>query len=203
MLQEDLERALADMWEWKQRQNDMLDWITKYIYEARTYDNFLERTKKCIQDHPNINARELFDYALNRRYNFKISDYAESIFLEQDNVEDEPNQKHKEIDFYINAIPFDLKMSVFPKKYTKDINYALEHKEDLIHRMYKNCSQEQRLHNWNKLFIVCYSSEWNHNRVKWDLDAIREAVNKYMETYDESELYIEDNSLSDIIFIIK
>ena len=203
MLQDDLEKALQAMWERWQKQNDSFDWITKYIYTAETFEDFIEKTNECTKNHPDIDGRKLFAYAINRWYNFKISDYAESVFLERDITKDEPDKKHREIDFYIKDIPFDLKMSVFPKRYTKDINYAMEHKEDLIHRMYKNCSQEQRLHNWNKLFIVCYSTDWNHNKVKWDLNSIREAVNKYMENYDEWNLYIEDNSLSDIIFIIK
>jgi catabolite regulation protein CreA len=69
--------------------------------------------------------------------------------------------------------------------------------------MYKHCSKEKRLHNGNKIFIVCYSSDGDHNQVKGNLQWVKDAIDNYIANYDEGELTIQDNSLSDIIFIVK
>lgn len=202
-LQAELDKALADFQSWGDIQNDRYDNYTKYIYNTTTYDNLVMKTKMICKVYPDLEYDRVFRYALNRRFNHIVSHYAEDVFTSHDIVEDEPDIYNKEIDFYINQIPFDLKMSVFPKWFEKDIDYALEHKEELIERMYKHCSKEKRLHNGNKIFIVCYSSDWNHNQVKGNLEWITEAIDKYIADYDEWNLTIQDNSLSDIIFIVK
>lgn len=202
-LQAELNKALADFKSWGDVQNDRFDSYTKYIYNTETYDELVEKTKKTCEVYPDLEYDRVFRYALNRWFNHMISDFAESVFLSHDIVEDEPDIYNKEIDFYINDIPFDLKMSVFPKWFEKDIDYAMVHKEELIERMYKHCSKEKRLHNGNKMFIVCYSSDGDHNSVKGNLQWVKEVIDEYMEDYDQDNLVIYDNSLSDVIFIIK
>ena len=202
-LQAELDKALMDFKSWGEIQNDHYDSYTKYIYKTRTYDSLVEKTKMVCKIYPELEYDKIFRYALNRWFNHMISLYAEDVFTSHDDVEDEPDIYNREIDFYIKGIPFDLKMSVFPKWFGHDIDYALEHKEELIEWMYKHCSKEKRLHNGNKMFIVCYSSDWNHNQVKWNLQWIKEVIDGYMEDYDERNLIVFNNSLSDVIFIIK
>lgn len=201
-LQEELNKALVNLQSWGNKQNDRFDYCTDYIYKVQSYSELEEKTKETCES-KNLDYDKVFRYALNRWFNLQISNFAEKQFLEYDIVEDEPNQRSKEIDFYINSIPFDLKMSVFPKWFGKDIDYATEHKTELIDWLYSNCSQERRLHNGNKIFIVCYSSDGNHNKVKSNLWYIKEAVDNYMKSYNEGDLIIQWDSLSDIIFITK
>lgn len=51
--------------------------------------------------------------------------------------------------------------------------------------MYKHCSKEKRLHNGNKIFIVCYSSDGDHNQVKGNLQLVKDAIDNYIANYDE------------------
>lgn len=202
-LQAELDKALKDFKSWGQEQNDHYDSYTKYIYSTKTYDELVKKTKMACQIYSGLDYDRVFRYALNRWFNHMVSLYAEDVFTSHDIVEDEEDKYNKEIDFYIKGIPFDLKMSVFPKWFKHDIDYAMMHKEELIEWMYKHCSKEKRLHNGNKMFIVCYSSDGNHNQVKWNLQWVKEVIDEYMEDYDEHNLVVINNSLSDVIFIIK
>jgi hypothetical protein len=199
-LETELTKALKYITSRWRIQNNFRDVITKYIYNTDTIDELISKSKKCSELY-NIDYNDIFNYALNRWFNKSVSLYAEDIFTSYDIVEDEVDIYNKEIDFYIKWIPFDLKVSVFPKWYSNDIEYAMNNKEDIIGRLYKNCSKEKRLHNGNKLFIMCYSEDWNHNKVKWDLEKIRNEIDKYIKNYNEDDLIIVWNSLSDIIFI--
>lgn len=201
-LQKELDKALADFKTRGDVQNNRYDSYTNYIYKTTTYDGLVAKTKMICEIYQ-LEYEPVFRYALNRWFNNIVSHFAEDVFTSHDIVDDEEDIYNKEIDFYINTIPFDLKMSVFPKWFGKDINYALEHKEELIERMYKHCSKEKRLHNGNKIFIVCYSSDGDHNQVKGNLQWVKDAIDNYIANYDEGELTIQDNSLSDIIFIVK
>lgn len=199
-LETELTEALKHITNWWRIQNNRRDTLTNYIYTTDTFNELVKKTRDCSNLYK-IEYDDVFNYALNRWFNKSVSLYAEDIFTSYDIVEDEPDIYNKEIDFYIKWIPFDLKVSVFPKKYGKDIGYAENNKWDIIWWLYDNCSKEKRLHNGNKLFIMCYSKDWNHNKMKWNLQKIREEIDKYIKNYNEDNLIIINNSLSDIIFI--
>ena len=199
-LQKEIDKALKDFKSWWDIQNDRYDSFTRYIYTTNTYDELVENTKKTCEIYK-LQFDPVFRYALNRWFNNVVSHFAEDEFTKHDIVEDEEDIYNKEIDFYIKWIPFDLKMSVFPKGFWNSIDYAVKHKDELIEWMYKHCSKWKRLHNWNKIFVVCYSPDWNHNMVKGNLKLISEAIDKYINDYNEWDLTLLDNSLSDVIFV--
>lgn len=200
VIQDELNKALEHLWSRRHIQNNNLDILTKYIYTTYTFDELVEKNKKCSELH-NIDYDDISAYAINRRFNKTVALYAEDVFAEFNIVVEEKNEKHKLIDFYIKWIPFDLKLSVFPKWFNNTIEYAETHKEELMERLYNNASKEWRHHNWNKIFIICYSEDWNHNRTKWNLTKIRQWIENYMKKYDEENLYRVWDSFCDIIFI--
>lgn len=200
VIQDELNKSLEHMSSRKHIQNNRLDILTRYIYTTDTFDELVTNTKLCSKLYV-VDYDELFSYAINRWFNKTIALYAEDIFAEYDIVDEERNEKHKIIDFYINWIPFDLKLSVFPKWFNNTIEYAEENKIELIDWLYNNASKEWRHHNWNKIFIICYSEDWNHNRIKWNLEKIKEWIDNYMKNYNEDNLYIVWDSLSDIIIV--
>lgn len=200
--QRELNKAMDEIWNRGHIQNDELDHLTDYIYRTVTYDLLKVRTSILCRKE-GLNFDEVFGYALNRWFNNITSHYAEDVFTSHSIVEDEEDIYNKEIDFYINNKPFDLKMSVMPVWFNHTIEYAVENKAELIEWMYQNCSKERRLHNWNKIFIVCYSSDGNHNKVKWNLQLVKEAIDNYMLDYDDRKLTKQGDSYADIIFIIK
>lgn len=199
-LQEEIKRALEHMEKRGMVQNNHYDAYTKYIYKTRTFDDLIYRTKMtCVINELDYNV--VFPYALNRRYNNITSHYAEDCFTSHPDVEDEEDIYNRDVDFYIKWIPFDLKMSVYPKGFDKGINYALEHKDEMVEWLVKNASKGKRHRNSNRIFIVCYSCTWDHNRVKWNLQLVKKSISQYMENYSEDNLLIYNNALFDIIFI--
>lgn len=200
-LEQELAKALPILKKWGRKQNNLYDWHTDYIYDIDEFDVLVMRVK--IHAHRMWwDIDDVLRYAINRWFNFKISKFAENEFTSHKGVKKEENEYHKEIDFYIDWTPFDLKMSVFPKGRWKNLSYALEHKEELANRLYENGSQEKRLHFGNKIFIVCYSQDGNHNRTKAKLWLIREKIDEYLKNYNKDSLIHVGNSLTDIIFII-
>ena len=56
-------------------------------------------------------------------------------------------------------MPFDHKTSVYPSAFKKTLEYAKEHREELIDWLYENQSKQQRFHMKNRLFVVVFSSD--------------------------------------------
>lgn len=202
MLEEQLHKALTyidDKW---QMQNNDYDSKSNFIYSVNTVDECIELSKQN-----NIDIK----YALHRWYNFKTSIQCENIFVEYGAVK-ENNVKHKEIDLYINSIPFDVKLTVYPKalcNHPYDLS-TRNGKNKMIEWMYKHQSQQGRKHLKNRLFIVCDgTSQYNNLCLKSDFEQIRNKIHKFIEYTGKNgfnELCITDNDeqyivKSDIILI--
>lgn len=183
-------------------QNNFDDYKSNFIYKVKTINEVYNESKNNGID---------FQYALHRWYNFNTSILSENIFVELGATK-ESNPKHKEIDLYIDGIPFDVKLTVYPKKLEKE-NLDLRSRNDknnLIRWLYNNQSQQQRKHLKNRLFIVCKGNSINENqKLKSDFNQIRQKVKdfiKYSSINGFNELEIDDNNIkytvkSDIIYI--
>ena len=108
-LESDLKRC-ADMMssKWSIQNKDM-DNVTKFIYNSETLNDCLsEANTKKLSD-------EARNYALHRWFNFKTSIYCEELFCDYGDIHDEDQYNH-DVDIYINNIPFDVKLTVYPAK---------------------------------------------------------------------------------------
>ena len=148
----------------------------------------------------------MFDYTANRWFNFWSSVGVEQIFSELENVEKVKNSKDVEKDFYLNGIPFDHKTSVFPKKFTRDFQYALQHKKELIQWFYEHQSKQKRYHLKNRLFIVVHAADGVHWKLKSNLQLLKTEVTKYVTNFSEAQLQsltfaTGETALSDIIWV--
>lgn len=153
------------------------------------------------------------NYALHRWYNYYTSIVCERIFAEFGAIP-ERDYRNKYVDFYIEGEPFDLKLTVYPKKLNNrpyDLNTRYG-KNEMIKWLYLNQSQEGRKHLHIRLFIVCDGKDSSSNMaLKSDFQLIRPQIKSFlMECQDSkfNELIIEDNSgkynvKSDIIYIAK
>ena len=187
----DIIRALDYIGEHWQRQNDELDRLTKFVYEIDNLDFILTICKA-----KNIDR----NYALHRWYNFNCARVHEYLFCKNGAVKEE-NGQHKTIDFYINKVAFDLKTSVYPKKFKANLDLSRrENKNELIRWLYENQSNEGRQHFDNRLFLICEDLKSKSN-----FDLIEEKIKAFLDYSNKNGFNrIEINNkliFSDIIWI--
>lgn len=148
------------------------------------------------------------NYALNRWYNFWSAKAVEEIFCSLSNVTAAKNEKDKLVDFYIDDINFDHKTSVFPKGYDSTLQECLKNPGDLCQWLYENQSQQQRKHLKNRLFIILFSNQGDHWKLKSEISLLKSKVEEYVKNFNKNNLVkttLEAGSitLSDIIWVIK
>lgn len=178
-IQKELDRAYYyieqnNLFNWP-TQSNRYDKISNFIYYTNDFKSLLEQIQLYGLDE---------SYIIHRWYNFHTSKTCEKIFCNLGAV-DEIDKKNKYVDFYINGIPFDLKVTVYPKKLKiQSTIYNLSKindKNELIKWFYMNQSQEQRMHMRNRLFIVCNGE--NNLRLKSNFDKIEVEIKNWLNTF--------------------
>lgn len=188
-----LEKDLHDTLEiisanWKM-QNNSFDRSTNFIYEMRSL-------AECIRE---IGRKHVDrDYALHRWYNYMTSIYCEYIFCDFGAVH-EKNERNHDVDIYIDGIPYDVKLTVYPSKLSVLRPYDLctrEGKNEMIRWYYANQSQQSRKQILNRLYVVCDGSSPRENLImKSNFDLMRQRISAYMRDVKENghnELIIYD-----------
>lgn len=197
-LESELKKRLDFPYNWGRKQSDEWDRKTKFIYQTQYFES-LENQCKEFDDN-------LRNYAFNRWLNFWSAKAIEQIFTNYPNVRKEENQFSKTVDFYISEIPFDHKSSVFPKQFGQSLDYAIDHKKELIEWLYQNQSQQGRKHLENRLFIIFFNEKSNeHWKLKTELTLIQEKIEDYVRNFSKDNLVslnLDSHAiLSDIIWI--
>lgn len=201
-LEQELKKALNYITsDWKM-QNNYQDYRSNFIYKVETVDECIE-----LAHQNNVSL----EYVLHRWYNYQTSIYCEKVFV-QNGAKKEKDKKNKEIDLYINNVPFDVKLTVYPKKLA-DHPYDLrtrDGKNALIKWLYQNQSQQNRKHLKNRIFIVCDGkTAYDSLCLKSDFEKINAKIKEYMDYIKEfgfNEVSILDEGfeylvMSDIIYI--
>jgi hypothetical protein len=205
-----IEAELKKRWNypymWGRKQNDLFDNATNFIYKINSFDDL----KKEIELHFKQSAdyQDYFNYALNRWYNFWSAQSIEQIFCSLPGVVPALDEKDKLIDFAIHGATFDHKTSVFPKNFPYKIDDAIKNTDELIRWLYKHQSQQKRKHLKNRLFIVLYSNDGEHWKLKAEISWLKERIEKYMLGFNPDYLFKFEfekgiTSISDIIWAIK
>jgi hypothetical protein len=201
-----LKKRLAYPYKWGRKQNDYFDKLTNFVYKISNFEEVLTEIDKRFKkdtEHNNIS-----NYALNRWYNFWSANAVEKIFCSLPNVKPALDKKDRLVDFAIDGVTFDHKTSVFPKNFPHPIKDAVKKTDELIKWLYKNQSQQQRKHLKNRLFIVLYSSNGEHWKLKAEISWLKERIEKYMEGFNPNYLFkfpLEKNqhTLADVIWAMK
>ncbi len=124
------------------------------------------------------------------------------------NVKPALDEKDRLVDFTIDGVTFDHKTSIFPKNFPYPIDEAIKKTDELILWLYKHQSQQQRKHLKNRLFIVLYSSDGEHWKLKAEISWLKERIEKYMQWIQSTlstKISLEENqeTLADVIWAIK
>ena len=201
-----LKKRLTYPYKWGRKQNDQFDKLTNFIYRTFLFENVLREINtrfKKDKEHQNIS-----NYALNRWYNFWSAQAVEKIFSSLPNVKPALDSKDRLVDFTIDGVTFDHKTSVFPKNFPYPINEAVKKTDELIKWLYKHQSQQQRKHLKNRLFVVLYSPDGEHWKLKAEISWLKERIEKYMVGFNPNYLMkfnFEQGSttITDVIWAVK
>jgi len=205
-IEKELKKRLIYPYKWGRKQNDEFDRLTNFVYKIPTFEEVLKETENRFRkdkEHQNI-----ANYALNRWYNFWSAHAVEKIFCSLPNVKPALDEKDRLVDFAIDGVTFDHKTSIFPKNFPYPIEEAIKKTDELILWLYKNQSQQQRKHLKNRLFIVLYSSDGEHWKLKAEISWLKERIEKYMFGFNPHYLLkfpLEKNqeTISDVIWAIR
>ena len=181
-IESELKKRLIYPYKWGRKQNNEFDKLTNFIYRTFFFDDIIKEINsrfKKDKEHQNIS-----NYALNRWYNFWSAQAVEKIFCSLPNVKPALDNKDRLVDFTIDGVTFDHKTSVFPKNFPYQINEAVKKTDELIKWLYKNQSQQQRKHLKNRLFVVLYSPNGEHWKLKAEISWLKERIEKYMEGFN-------------------
>lgn len=196
--QRELEKALDLISENWGRQNNVNDRRSNFIYHVDTVDECIRRAEELGIDS---------NYVLHRWYNFHTSTRCEEIFVDHGAIKEADPYNH-DIDIYIDGIPYDVKLTVYPAKLEKegtfvDLN-SRDGKNTLIQWFYENQSQEGRKHLKNRIFIVCNgNTSFEKMAKKCDFETIDRAINNYFYYLTRNEpnsLVIVDNGKQYIVY---
>lgn len=172
---------------WKM-QNNYNDKLSNFIYKMNSLDECLVEIERT-----GVNK----EYALHRWYNYMTSIRCEYIFCEYGAVHDQDKYNH-DVDIYINGVPFDVKLTVYPAKLSHrpyDLS-TREGKNALIKWYYANQSQQNRKQMLNRLYVVCDAPNSYENMVmKSNFELMRERISAYMKRVQKegiNEIRIQD-----------
>ncbi len=146
---------LTDLPPWGRKQGDHWDRLSNFIYRAKTLRG-VQRQARAVAQANGLQADTFENYAIRRWYNHHTHDQILQIFYAHPDIRPEEERKHRTIDFYLRDIPFDLKISRFPKAYPKTLKYAWQHRHDLAAWQYAHQSKQGRYHTGNRLFIILH-----------------------------------------------
>lgn len=201
-IESDLKRCLNMIFsDWK-IQDNRNDSSTNFIYNAKTLDECLNLISRN-----NVNR----DYALHRWYNYYTSVQCEYLFCDYGAVHEKDIRNH-DVDIYINNIPFDVKLTVYPKALSeKPFNIKQRNgKNQMIQWFYAHQSQGKRKQMLNRLYVVCDGNNPEENlRMKSNFELLRKYICSFMnytKEYGFNQINITDNQVkytlySDIIYI--
>jgi hypothetical protein len=204
--EKELKKRLIYPYKWGRKQNDQFDKLTNFVYHIHFFDDVISEINRRFKD--DREHQDISNYALNRWYNFWSAQAVEKIFCSLPNVKPALDSKDKLVDFTIDGVTFDHKTSIFPKNFPYQIDQAIKKTDELINWLYKNQSQQQRKHLKNRLFIVLYSSDGEHWKLKSEISWLKERIEKYMIGFNPHYLLKfqfekNESAISDIIWAVR
>ncbi len=164
---------------WGKRQGNRWDRLSNFIYHTPTLQEVWHQVNEVgLAERLDIEA--FGAYTIRRWYNHHTHDQILRLFYAHPDVQQEEDQKHHSIDFYLREIPFDLKISRFPHAYPHSLDHAQHHPRHLVHWLYANQSKEGRYHTGNRLFLILHH---NQPGQVWELRRNFAALNQHIRQF--------------------
>lgn len=204
--EQELKKRLTHLYEWGQKQNDEWDNLTDFVYHLFSFEALVKEVETRFQHEARY--KELYNYALNRWYNFWSAKAVEQVFCSLESVTPARDGKDRVRDFKIGHISFDHKTSIYPRGFNRDLEYGQTHPRELIEWLYKHQSQQRRKHFENRIFIILYASDGQHWRLKAEINWLQTLIKLYVDGFDESKLHqfnfeSETETFADLIWAVK
>ncbi|MGQ9466518.1 MAG: hypothetical protein ACUVSG_02580 [Anaerolineae bacterium] len=146
-------QRLTRMPEWGRRQQDQWDKASRFIYRVHSLDALRQETRRVAAAR-GFPLGEFAAYVVHRWYNFHTHQVVLDILCAHPRVRRETNPHHHSVDFYLDGIPFDLKLTSFPRAYPHLLDEARARPADLVNWLYREQSRGGRYHAANRLFVV-------------------------------------------------
>jgi hypothetical protein len=146
---------LTEMPPWGRPQGDFWDRLSNFIYHTKTLQG-VQRQAQALARAKGLGVEAFEAYTLRRWYNHHTHDQILQLFYQHPEITPEVDPKHRTIDFYLRGLPFDLKISRFPRAYPKTLKYAWQNRHHLAQWQYENQSRQGRYHTSNRLFIILH-----------------------------------------------
>jgi len=185
-IETELKKRLIYPYHWGCKQNNYYDELTNFIYCTFNFDLLLEEIERRFSG--NQVYENLFNYSLNRWYNFWSAQAVEKIFCSMPDVKPAVDKKDNLVDFIIKGITFDHKTSVFPAAYPKSLEKAIKNTGEFINWMYRNQSQQKRKHLKNRLFIILHSQDGEHWKLKAEISWLKMRIESYIVNFNPAFL---------------
>jgi hypothetical protein len=194
---------------WQRAQDDAWDRVSRYIYATDTLYHLRRKTRRVAKER-GLPLHDFGSYVLHRWYNYHTHQVALGIVLDHSRTRPEKDPFHHTVDFYLDGVGFDLKLTRFPNSYPHDLAHACAHPEQLARWLYAQQSGEGRYHAANRLFVVLYdavdpSRTWALRR---DFARLSRAIGAFLDTPRPLRVAVEDPSgkihrpLAGVIFCV-
>lgn len=154
------------------KQRDGADAATRFVYECQSLTEVRERSSNIGLD------GDLTSYAEKRWVNLVRHDSWLALFLERPGCEAWPDPKDKRRDLLVETIPFDLKVTRYPRTCTPGMDTRA-----LATWFYENQSGGSRFHLDNRLFVCAHREADLYN-----LELAERAVDCFLERFSSQTL---------------
>jgi hypothetical protein len=189
VLEKELKACWAYPYDWQgKKQSNANDNSTRFVYKQNCFADVLREAKSRFDP-----SEYLFQYSINRWYNYKCSFWIEEMFCSLPGVVPHENKYHQSIDFYVNDIPFDLKVTKILNNFPGGIDAAKEDPKALAQAYYEQQSRGQRHHLENRIFVVLHdhNPSSDHIKLKAELSFIQPFIRNFVENFDPKTSLVE------------
>jgi hypothetical protein len=138
---------------WPRVQDDAWDRASRFVYAADTLYELRRHTRRVAAElgYP---VKAFGAYVLHRWYNYHTHQRVLDAILAHEGTRPEQDPFHHTVDFYLDDVGFDLKLTRFPERYPRDLADARANPQHLAAWLYAHQSSQGRYHAANRLFVV-------------------------------------------------
>ena len=167
---------------WGRHQGDAWDRLSNFIYRVQTLAG-VRRQAQAVARAKRLDVEAFKNYAVRRWYNHHTHDQILKIFHAHPDIRPEADRQNHQVDFYLREIPFDLKVSRFPRAYPETIAYALAHPHHLAEWQYLHQSKQGRYHVGNRLFIILHQQALPEQtwRLRQDFETLANLIQNFLD----------------------